>query len=81
MRGLYVGLAIAGEISMEEAMEFSSKSLRCGGVSQAAAEAIRDGVTQAHGGWLIRQSLVHHDLAKSGFDNTDTRFIGDVGEL
>ena len=64
VRGLYVGLAIAGEISMEEAVEFSSKSLRCGGVSQAAAEAIRDGVTQAHGGWLIRQSLVHYDLAR-----------------
>ena len=33
-------------------------------MSQAAGEAIRDGVTQAHGRWLIRQSLVHYDLAR-----------------
>jgi len=64
VRGLYVGLAVAGAMSMEEALAFSAKSLRCGGVSEAAGQAIRDGVTQAHGGWLVRQSLVHYDLAR-----------------
>ena len=64
VRALFVGLAVKGVISMEEALAFSAKSMRCGGVSQAAAEAIRDGFTQAHGGWLIRQSLVHYDVAR-----------------
>ena len=64
VRGLYVGLAVVGAMGMEEALAFSAKSLRCGGVSEAAGQAIRDGVTQAHGGWLVRQSLVHYDLAR-----------------
>ena len=59
VRGLYIGLAVSGGMTMEEALAFSSTSLRCGGVSQAAREAIRDGVNQTHGGWLVRQSLVH----------------------
>ena len=41
---------------------FSAKSLRCGGCSAAAAEGMRDGVTQGHGGWLSRTSLKHYDL-------------------
>ena len=48
----------------EEAEAFSTKSLRTGGVSSAAAEEIRDGVLQGHGGWLARASLVHYDQMK-----------------
>ena len=59
-------LAAAGRMTEEEAEAFSSKSLRCGGVSQAAAETIRDGVVQGHGGWLQRQSLVHYDQMRPG---------------
>ena len=49
---------------MDEALQFSAKSLRCGGVSQAAGEAVRDGVLQGHGGWLQRTSLRHYDLMR-----------------
>jgi hypothetical protein len=48
----------------EEAKAFSSKSMRCGGASEAAANTVRDGVIQAHGGWLQRQSLVHYDVMR-----------------
>ncbi|MFB0956116.1 MAG: hypothetical protein QMB43_04070, partial [Alistipes putredinis] len=48
-------------ICVEEARRFSAKSMRCGGTSAAAAEAVRDGVLQGHGGWLARTSLVHYD--------------------
>ena len=64
VRELFLGLAARGLMSMEEAKEFSSKSLRCGGVSATAAEAVRDGVLQGHGGWLQRQSLRHYDLMR-----------------
>jgi hypothetical protein len=50
----------------EEARAFSSKSLRCAGVSEAAAQAVRDGVVPGHGGWLQRQSLVHYDVMRPG---------------
>lgn len=43
---------------------YSAKSLRCGGVTEAAGACVRDGVLQGHGGWLQRQSLVHYDLMK-----------------
>ena len=64
VRELFLGLAARGLMSLEEAKAFSSKSLRCGGVSAAAAEAVRDGVLQGHGGWLQRQSLRHYDLMR-----------------
>lgn len=48
-------------LTIEEARRFSAKSLRCGGTSAAAAEAVRDGVLQGHGGWLSRASLIHYD--------------------
>jgi hypothetical protein len=65
LRILFLNMHKAGLISEEEARAFSSKSLRCGGVSQAAAEAVRDGVFQGHGGWLQRQSLVHYDVMRA----------------
>lgn len=61
IRTLFTGLADAGIIDEATAKNFSAKSLRCGGVRQAAAEEIRDGVTQGHGGWQQRTSLVHYD--------------------
>jgi hypothetical protein len=64
IKSLFKGLAEQGVLTLEEAKEFSGKSLRCGGVSSAAAECIRDGVVQGHGGWLTRQSLRHYDLMK-----------------
>ena len=54
----------AGVISADKAGMFSGKSMRCGGVSAAAAEAVRDGVLQGHGDWLQRQSLRHYDLMR-----------------
>jgi hypothetical protein len=68
LRVLFVELARVDPdcISEEEARAFSSKSLRCGGVSESAAQAVRDGVIQGHGGWLQRQSLVHYDLMRPG---------------
>ena len=54
-----------GEVlTLEEAKRFSAKSLRCGGCSEAAAQGVREGVTQGHGGWLSRTSLIHYDLMK-----------------
>ena len=51
-------------LTLEEAKHFSAKSLRCGGCSEAAAQGVREGVTQGHGGWLSRTSLIHYDLMK-----------------
>ena len=59
-----MGLADANIIDEATARNFSAKSLRCGGVSQAAAEEIRDGVTQGRGGWQQRASLVHYDAMR-----------------
>jgi hypothetical protein len=64
IKALFMGLAETGVISEEEAKMFSGKSMRCGGVTAAAAECVRDGVLQGHGGWLQRQSLRHYDLMK-----------------
>jgi hypothetical protein len=66
MRVFYLELAAQGHMTEEEGRAFSSKSLRSGGVSEASAECIRDGVLQGHGGWLHRQSLVHYDLMREG---------------
>jgi hypothetical protein len=64
IRALFVAVAENGRMTMDEALQFSAKSLRCGGVSQAAGEAVRDGVLQGHGGWLQRTSLRHYDLMR-----------------
>jgi hypothetical protein len=48
---LFAGLASTGLMTEELAATFSGKSCRCGGVSAAAGEAVRDGVLQGHGGW------------------------------
>jgi hypothetical protein len=64
VKALFLGLAEDGFMSQQEARDFSGKSMRCGGVSAAAAEAVRDGVLQGHGGWLQRQSLRHYDLIR-----------------
>lgn len=64
LRVLFLELASLGLMTEEEARAFSSKSMRAGGVTVAAAEAVRDGVIQGHGGWLHRQSLVHYDLMR-----------------
>ena len=64
LRVLFLELAGLGLMTEEEARAFSSKSMRAGGVTVAAAEAVRDGVIQGHGGWLHRQSLVHYDLMR-----------------
>jgi hypothetical protein len=66
LRVWYLELAVQGHMTEKEARAFSSKSLRCGGVSAASAECVRDGVLQGHGGWLHRQSLVHYDLMRDG---------------
>lgn len=75
MRVFFLELAAAGLMTEEEARAFTSKSLRCGGVSQASAEAIRDGVLQGHGGWLQRQSLVHYDLMRPGESSDVSRAL------
>ena len=53
---------------MEEdwASHFSGKSVRCGGVSAASGNSVRDGVLAGHGGWLQRESLMHYDLMMEG---------------
>ena len=61
IKELFMHLAEQGHMDAEEASQYSSKSLRCGGVSEASALAVRDGVLQGHGGWLSRQSLIHYD--------------------
>ena len=66
LRVFYLVLADQGHMTEAEARAFSSKSLRCGGVSAASAECVRDGVLQGHGGWLHRQSLVHYDVMREG---------------
>lgn len=64
IKDLYKGLARHKGLDEEWAAHFSGKSMRCGGVSEAAGAAVRDGVLQGHGGWLQRQSLVHYDLMR-----------------
>ena len=64
IRKLFMGLADSGVIDEATAKGFSAKPLRCGGVSQAAAEEIRDEVTQGLGGWQQRTSLVHYDTIR-----------------
>ena len=49
-------------ISEKDAETFSAKSLRCGGVSAAAAAQIRDGVQQGHGGWKSKTGPKQYDL-------------------
>ena len=68
VKGAFRALAKAKPnlLSSEEAEKFSTKSLRTGGVSSAAAECVRDGVLQGHGGWLARESLRHYDQMKEG---------------
>jgi hypothetical protein len=66
LRVFYLELAAQGHMTEEEARAFTSKSLRCGGVSEASGNCVRDGVLQGHGGWLHRQSLVHYDLMREG---------------
>jgi len=57
IRKPFMGLADAGVIDEATVKNFSAKSLRCGGVSQAAAEEIRDGVIHGPGGWQQRTFL------------------------
>jgi hypothetical protein len=64
VKELFMGLAVRGLMSAAVAKEFCGKSMRCGGVSAAAALAVREGVLQGHGGWLQRQSLRHYDLMR-----------------
>lgn len=66
LRVLFLDLAEGGHLTEAEARAFTSKSLRCGGVSEATAQCVRDGVVQGHGGWLHRQSLVHYDMMREG---------------
>ncbi len=77
-RVLYLELARLGFMTEEEARAISSKSLRCGGVTQAAASAIRDGVVQAHGGWLHRQSLIHYDPIRDDEQSDVSRALGEA---
>ena len=63
IRKPFIGSADAGVVD-EGTANLLAKSLRCGGVSQATAEEIRDGVTQSHGGWQQRTSLVHYDAIR-----------------
>jgi hypothetical protein len=64
VKGLHVALGNLHGWERSWGTAYSAKSLRCGGVTEAAAAAVRDGVLQGHGGWLQRQSLVHYDLMK-----------------
>ena len=61
VKKLFLSLADIGKMSADDAKQFSGKSCRCGGVSAAAGNEVRDGVVQGHGGWLMRESLVHYD--------------------
>jgi hypothetical protein len=78
LRMLFLQLAALGALTEQEARAFSSKSLRCGGVTQAAASCIRDGVVQAHGGWLHRQSLIHYDLMRNDEQSDVSRALGEA---
>ena len=63
---LFLSLAELDLMTEEEANTFSGKSARTGGVSEAAANCVRSGVVQEHGGWLMRESLVHYDQIRKG---------------
>jgi hypothetical protein len=78
LRMLFLQLASLGALTEQEARAISSKSLRCGGVTQAAASCIRDGVVQAHGGWLHRQSLIHYDLMRKNEQSDVSRALGEA---
>ena len=66
VKGMFKELAKAKPelLTAEDAEKFSTRSMRSGGVSSAAAECVRDGVLQGHGGWLARESLRHYDQMK-----------------
>ena len=61
---LALAVARPDVLSAEEAQKFSAKSLRTGGTSESAAQQIREGVMQGHGGWASRKSLDHYDQMK-----------------
>ena len=65
VRELYGLLAEAGHIEAERAKEFTAKSMRCGGVSSAAAACVRAGVIHGHGGWFDIESQKHYDVMKT----------------
>jgi len=79
VKGVFAALAEAKPdvLSEEEAKKFSTRSLRSGGVSSAAAECVRDGVVQGHGGWLARESLRHYDQMK---ENERTGVVDALGK-
>ena len=66
IKELYKELAVQGVVTEAAAAGFSSKSLRCGGVSSAAAACVRGGVIHGHGGWFNIQSQKHYDVMKEG---------------
>jgi site-specific DNA-cytosine methylase len=66
VKALYGQLAAHGHMELEVARGYSSKSLRCGGRSVAAANAIRGGVICGHGGWLHKQSADHYERMLTG---------------
>ena len=57
-------------ISVEEAKGFSVRCLRSGGTTEAAGQGVREGVLQGHGGWAVRESLIHYDLMQEGEKTT-----------
>ena len=63
---MYVNLAKHWGLEEDWAKHFSGKSMRCGGVSAASGNSVRDGVLAGHGGWLQRESLRHYDLMMEG---------------
>ena len=66
VKKLFLSLADLDLMTEEEANTFSGKPARTGGVSEAAANFVRDGVVQGHGGWLMGESLVHYDQIREG---------------
>jgi hypothetical protein len=76
VKAIFIGLAEQGVMDMEDALEFSGKSCRCGGVTASAAEAVRDGVLQGHGGWLQRTSLRHYDVMKDSEKGLVSQTLG-----
>lgn len=64
-------------VTEDEAKSFSAKSLRCGGVSSAAAACVRGGVIHGHGGWFDIQSQKHYDLMKKGEEGLVSTRLGD----
>ena len=69
VKEMYQGLAAFWKKEPTWAAQFSGKSMRCGGVSAAAENGIRDGVVQGHGGWFQRESLRHYDLMQESERN------------